>query len=85
MTRRAEEQAVATSCAVPALLLSKKQLGLALGGMSVATVERLHNSGRLGPQPLRLGTRLVRWNRNELVAWIDAGCPPRHEWTWKRT
>ncbi len=84
MTRRAEDSAAVTSCDVPALLLSRKQVGLALGGMSIATVDRLTNSGRLGPEPLKFG-KLVRWNRNELVAWIDAGCPPRHEWTWKRT
>lgn len=69
---------------VAPVLLNKEQVGRLLGGMSLATVDRLSNSGRLGPKPLKFG-KLVRWNRNELVAWIDAGCPPRHEWTWKRT
>lgn len=36
-------------------------------------------SGRFGPQPARLG-RAVRFSRAELVAWIDAGCPPREQW-----
>ncbi len=64
-----------------AVLFSKRQVGLALGGVSVSGVERLHNSGRLGPRPIRLG-RLVRFNAAELRAWADAGCPPRHEWKW---
>lgn len=83
MIRRAEDQAVVTSCAVPVLLLSTKQVGLALGGMSVSHVERLSASGRLGPRPVKLG-RLVRWRAAELRAWAEAGCPPRHEWD-KRT
>ena len=82
MTRRAEDVTVVTSCDVPALLLSKAQLGLAFGGMSIATIDRLSNSGKLGPKPLKFG-KLVRWNRSEIFAWVDAGCPPRHAWNWK--
>jgi predicted DNA-binding transcriptional regulator AlpA len=62
-------------------LLSKEQVGRVLGGVSVATVERLDTSGRLGPQAIRLG-KLVRWRAAEMAAWCDAGCPPRHEWNW---
>lgn len=36
-------------------------------------------SGRFGPQPVRLG-RAVRFSRAELVAWLEAGCPPREQW-----
>jgi len=38
----------------------------------------LLSAGRV-PEPIRLG-RAVRWRRDELIAWIAAGCPPRHKW-----
>lgn len=31
------------------------------------------------PRPVRIG-RAVRWNRDELMAWIAAGCPARSKW-----
>jgi predicted DNA-binding transcriptional regulator AlpA len=32
------------------------------------------------PRPVRLGRRVL-WKRDELVSWIDAGCPqPRERW-----
>jgi excisionase family DNA binding protein len=37
-------------------------------------VYRLADAGKM-PGPVRLGTA-VRWRRSDLVAWIDAGCPP---------
>lgn len=83
MTRRAEDSAAVTSCDVPALLLSRKQVGLALGGMSIATIDRLSNSGRLGPRPVRFG-KLIRWRRDELEAWIRAGLPCREVWEKRR-
>ena len=46
--------------------------------ISIRTIWRLDASGRF-PQPIRLG-RTIRWNREELVRWVDAGCPPRREW-----
>ncbi len=78
MTRRAEDSAVVFDGVLPALL-NKEQVGRLLGGMSLATIERLHNKGRLGPRPVRLG-RLVRWRRDELEAWIKAGLPWREVW-----
>lgn len=47
-------------------------------GISLRHLRALDASGRL-PRPVRLG-RAVRWNRAELRAWLDAGCPPRAEW-----
>ena len=41
-------------------------------------VWKLNARGGL-PAPVRLG-RSVRWNRAELVAWLNAGCPARVEW-----
>jgi excisionase family DNA binding protein len=37
-------------------------------------VYRLADAGRM-PQPVRLGA-LVRWPRQVIADWIDAGCPP---------
>ncbi len=36
-------------------------------------------SGRLGPQPISLG-RSKRWRKDELLAWVAAGAPPRDKW-----
>jgi predicted DNA-binding transcriptional regulator AlpA len=33
------------------------------------------------PAPVRIkGT--VRWRRQELLDWIEAGCPPQSKWRW---
>lgn len=47
-------------------------------GISKRHLHTLNCSGRL-PAPIRLG-RSVRWNGDELRAWIDAGCPERSRW-----
>lgn len=38
----------------------------------------MHNSGRI-PLPVRLGRRVL-WRKEELLAWIRAGCPSRQIW-----
>jgi len=45
--------------------------------LSTRTIDNLKREG-LMPQPVRIG-RAVRWNRAELVAWVDAGCPDCNE------
>ena len=47
-------------------------------GVSLRHVRSLHSSGRL-PRPVRFG-RAVRWNVEELRAWLAAGSPPRDQW-----
>ena len=47
-------------------------------GISERHLWALHSSGRL-PTPVRLG-RSVRWRRDELLAWLEAGCPSRDVW-----
>ena len=47
-------------------------------GISERHLWALNSSGRL-PQPVRLG-RSVRWRRQELLAWLEAGCPSRDRW-----
>jgi predicted DNA-binding transcriptional regulator AlpA len=39
----------------------------------------MHATGRLGPQPIRLG-RATRWPVEELRAWLAAGAPCREAW-----
>lgn len=50
----------------------------ALMGVCRATFWKLHSQGRV-PLPIRFG-RVVRWRRQEIEAWIAAGCPPRDRW-----
>jgi excisionase family DNA binding protein len=45
----------------------------ALLNCSARHVYRLSDAGRM-PPPVRLGA-LVRWRRQDLDAWLDAGCP----------
>jgi excisionase family DNA binding protein len=45
----------------------------ALINCSARHVYRLSDSGRM-PPPVRLGS-LVRWRRQQLLDWLDAGCP----------
>ena len=51
----------------------------ALLGISESHFYCLHKTGRLGPLPVRMG-RAVRWSRQELVDWFNAGSPPRARW-----
>ncbi|MEX0702456.1 MAG: helix-turn-helix domain-containing protein [Planctomycetales bacterium] len=48
--------------------------------LSDRTVRRLDSAGRL-PRGLRIGGS-KRWRRDELLAWIAAGCPRRSDWSW---
>lgn len=61
-----------------ATLLNVNQVARFLG-VSTRQVWNLRTEGLL-PQPVRLG-RSSRWRRTELVAWVDAGCPPGAEWS----
>ena len=51
----------------------------ALLGVSESHFYTLHKSERLGPLPVRMG-RAVRWPRQELIDWFNAGSPPRSRW-----
>ena len=59
------------------LMVSKRQAAELLQ-ISTRTIDNLRSEGHM-PQPIRIG-RAVRWNRAELVAWVDAGCPDCNEW-----
>lgn len=60
--------------AVPAREVAK------LLGVSVRHVWALLADGHL-PRPVRLG-RSVRWNLDELRAWLAAGAPEIETWEW---
>lgn len=60
------------------LLLSAKDAA-GLLGVSKGHFYALHNSGRLGPLPIRLGRRAL-WSRKELEVWIADECPARRQW-----
>lgn len=64
-------------CAQPALLIGRIEAAR-LCGISPASWDRL-TARAANPAPLRLGGRLL-WRRDELTAWVDAGCPDRVEW-----
>ncbi|HOX40186.1 MAG TPA: helix-turn-helix domain-containing protein [Candidatus Brocadiia bacterium] len=61
-----------------AILLTAKEAA-ALLHVSERHLWGLHNDGRLGPIPRRLG-RCIRWSRRELEQWADSGCPCRKDW-----
>jgi excisionase family DNA binding protein len=58
------------------LLIAAKLLDV-----SVRLVWRMTSSRQM-PPPIRFGSRSVRWNREELKAWVEAGCPEQDEWVW---
>lgn len=60
--------------AVPAELLGIRDVCALLGGCSARSVYRLCDAGKM-PFGLKLNG-MRRWRRAELVAWLDAGCPP---------
>jgi predicted DNA-binding transcriptional regulator AlpA len=65
--------------------MSKMLTAADLCGMlstSIRTVHRLNSAGKI-PAPVRIGGR-PRWRRDEIIAWIDAGCPDRQVWTFGR-
>jgi len=50
----------------------------ALCSKGLASWHRL-NAAKLIPKPVRLGGS-VRWLKGELLAWLQAGAPPRAQW-----
>jgi len=60
-----------------ALALCARELAEMLD-VSLRQVWRLNSADKL-PKPIRLGGS-VRWNRAEVTAWFEAGCPDRRTW-----
>ena len=68
----------ASTASVDSLLLDAREAA-AICGVSRSHWLAMHSAGRV-PLPVRLG-RAVRWRRDELRQWIEAGCPGRDRWT----
>lgn len=64
---------------IPPCLLIDARAAAELLNIGESTLWKLHSQGRI-PNPMRLGGRVVRWRREELEAWVRAGCPARHLW-----
>jgi len=59
------------------MAISAKRLAKMLD-VSLRQIWRLKSAGKL-PKPLRIGGS-VRWNRQEIVNWFEAGCPDCRTW-----
>jgi predicted DNA-binding transcriptional regulator AlpA len=62
----------------PAPLLLPVKDVLALVGCGRTLWLSMVSSGRT-PAPVRLG-RKTMWRREEILAWVEAGCPAREKW-----
>lgn len=58
---------------VPSVLIDATELAQMLL-ISKPSVWRWLSEGRL-PEPIRLTAQCLRWRREAVLAWIDAGCP----------
>lgn len=47
--------------------------------VSVRSLWRIHGAGGV-PLSVRLGGRIVRWDKGEIFRWIEAGCPSWMKW-----
>lgn len=66
--------------ATAGLLIDKKVMSELLN-VSSRTLSRLDDLQAI-PEPIRLGGSMIRWRLAELLAWMDAGCPLRRNWTY---
>lgn len=62
-------------------LLTRKQTFCDVLQVSMVSGKRWAKSGRFAPLPVKLG-RCARYRRDEVLAWVAAGCPARREWRW---
>lgn len=74
-------EAVRVARAAPtALVLSDAQAATMMG----CSRSHWRSMDRLGqvPASVKLG-RSTKWRRDEVIDWLNAGCPPRHQWRWR--
>jgi hypothetical protein len=60
-------------------LLVPDTTAAALVNVSRATLHRLRAAGKWGPEPVRLGRRLL-FRLQEMCEWVDAACPIAEVW-----
>ena len=51
-------------------------------GVSIRTWYTWDQLGKI-PKPVRVGRKLF-WRRDELLSWVDADCPERKDWIFRR-
>lgn len=78
-TKEAKEQKLRDSIPVKDKLLLSAAEAANLCGIGRSLFYSLHSSGELGPEPIRLSSRVL-WRRSDLEAWIKGGCKSRSEW-----
>jgi predicted DNA-binding transcriptional regulator AlpA len=74
-------QSQVAATAARAALISRKEF-LELLNVSGSTFDRMKSLGRL-PRHVTLGN-VHRWNKDEVLAWIESGCVPMPEWKARR-
>jgi predicted DNA-binding transcriptional regulator AlpA len=70
-----------TPIPMPTPALLTRQETAQLINVSLVSLKRWNRSGRFGPSPIKLG-KCTRFRRDEVLAWVAAGCPARREWRW---
>jgi len=60
------------------LLIGANQAAVLLS-ISRSNFYALLSAGRIGPEPIHLGKRVL-WKRAELEVWVKADCPNREKW-----
>jgi hypothetical protein len=79
LNRRGERLKAGSAAAMEAIGVSAPNAA-ALLGISTSHFFGLLRAGRVGPEARRLGRRRL-YDRDELLRWWAAGCPPRERWT----
>jgi predicted DNA-binding transcriptional regulator AlpA len=72
------EPAASPPALAPSLLVDAEEAAR-LCNASRSHWDRLVAAGS-APEAIRLGPKLVRWLRTELVAWTESRCPDRATW-----
>jgi len=64
------------------LLLSVSEVCKILS-ISRGTYFVLKAAGRIGPKEIKFGVKIYL-RKNEIYAWVDAGCPSKNKWHWEK-
>jgi hypothetical protein len=77
--RASDETPAAPTPVEPLPLLISAAIAATLCGVSLASWHRYVSPGKIGPEAVRLGGRVL-YRRQELVDWVAAGTPDRRTW-----
>ncbi len=62
-----------TATLIPSVLIDAAELARMLS-VSKPTIWRMREDGKL-PPAIALTSQCIRWRRDAVLSWIDAGCP----------